>query len=184
MIEILNETFTPKISNIILKYMSHPTADIIIKKKEFDKTICKRSYDNDDDVRSDLHVFPMFFHLKHLQSRNCDMCHKFKIHHTPQRFNDLNDTYLPYHLLKIPLKYDSDEYGVYDDCFCMKCTFIDNLKCKFENLRNKNKRRKQNGISSISIVKYFFLFLEEIQREENSMGGDQKNYSRDKWLFP
>jgi hypothetical protein len=36
-------------------------------------------------------------------------CHKFKIYHIPRRFNDLNDTHLPYHLLKIPLKFDDDD---------------------------------------------------------------------------
>ena len=38
---------------------------------------------------------------------------------------------------------------IYDNCFCMKCTFIDNLKCKFENLRIKNKRRKQLEVESL-----------------------------------
>jgi hypothetical protein len=72
MIEILNEIFTPEISNIILKYMSHPTADIM--KKEIDKTILKRNYKDDDDYRNDLYLFPMFFRLDNLHNRTCDRC--------------------------------------------------------------------------------------------------------------
>ena len=125
----------------------------------------------------------MFFHLGRLQNRNCDRCHKFKIYHTPRRFNNLNDTHLPYHLLKIPLKFEDDDNDIYDNCFCMKCTFIDNLKCRFEDFRIKNKRRKQNGLSSISIVKYFSSSWRRYK--ENKMQWEAaKNYSREKWMFP
>ena len=178
MIEILNEIFSPEISNNILKYMSHPISDIM--KKEIDKTILKRNYKDDDDYRSDLYAFPIFFHLERLDNRNCDRCHKFKIYHTPRRFNNLNDTHLPYHLLKIPLAYDTDNY---DNCCCTKCTFIDNLKCKLEYFRIKNKRRNQNGLSNISIVKYFSSSWRKY-KENKIQWEAAKNYSREKWLFP
>ena len=88
-----------------------------------------------------------------------------------------------FHELRNKNKFDTDDNDIYDNCVCMKCTFIDNLKCKFETCRTKTKRRNQNGLSSISIVKYFSSSWRRY-KENKIQWEASKNYSREKCMFP
>jgi sialic acid synthase SpsE len=65
MIEILNEKFPEEISFNILKFMSHPTADII--KPEIDKVLFNITYYEDDKP---LYMFNYSLHF------DCDWLQK------------------------------------------------------------------------------------------------------------
>ena len=70
MIEILNEIFTPEISNNILKYMSHPTA-VMMKSKMKNYIL----YDDDGLI----HFLDGVYSNDNLYNQNCVKCHKIKL---------------------------------------------------------------------------------------------------------
>ena len=126
MIEILNETFPEEISLNILKFMTHPTADII--KPEIAK-IQNDDYEKDEQP---LHMFVYQLYCSWDSYKRCDGCHKFLIH--PEKYNDYN-------------------YNESPTRYCLKCWFVADLKNKFKRWNRNNQWRIKNGEKPFDIFR-------------------------------